>query len=169
VVGQSADPLVASPYLPVPTTSPSLAADPNNPSTSIVGYDLSAPMIPGISGQQTRVFWVVQASFEDPFAPDPKPTITRKVLCPNPFPVTIINGNQINFDIQAAFPGGVANIEAYNGPATQYQLVQNATLEPGAWSVFVWNGVLPNNGTLTGQVLANSGTMSDLRDVLVAP
>lgn len=161
--GQSADPLVVSAML---TTANGESLGSTADASLLLGFDLSAPQIAGVTGLQTRLFWVVFATYDDPF--NPGNMVTKKVLCVNPFPVTIVNGNTINFDINAEF-GGTANIEAYDATLTQYKPVSNATLAPGQYSAFVWSGVLPNNGTVTGQTLANSGIMSAPIDVTVAP
>jgi hypothetical protein len=175
--GVSADPLVVSAsFLSAATTSPSLT-DNSSPTTIVQGYDFTAPVIPGITGAQTRMFWVVWATYDDPFTATVGDIVgPNKVLCINPFPVTVVNGGQITFDFQAAFgvSPSLANVEVSDGgsPPT-YKIAQNATLTAAGggstYSVFLWTGVLPNNGTITGQVLANSGVMSELKDVKVLP
>jgi len=170
--GTSVDPLVVSPFLPasVPATSASLGMAATT-TTNILGYDLVAPPpIAGITGSQTRIFWIVWATYTDPFTGNPTPS-AKRVLCENPFPVTITNGNTIVFDM-AQF-GGKANIEAYDATGQQFKEVKDATLYAAPtgslYSFFVWSGVLPNNGTVSGTLLANSGVMSEQRDVNITP
>jgi hypothetical protein len=91
----------------------------------------------------------------------------------NPFPVTVTNGTSINFDMTQLNTGAI-NFEAYDSTGTQYQPIGpgapfNATLVGGSYSFFLWSGALPANGSVTGNVLANSGIMSEFKDINVTP
>ncbi|MDQ3024806.1 MAG: hypothetical protein M3R04_10605, partial [bacterium] len=164
--GVSASALVVSPLITSTAPNPVKLTTPDDLLT-ILGFDLSAPKVPGITGDQTYMFFVVQADYTDPFNAD-APT-QDKVLLINPFPVTVINTNTIQFMLSTLpTAANSANIEVHDSTGTQY-LPDTGTLDVGSYSYFLWTGVLPTNGTISGSVLANSGIISEFRDFNVAP
>jgi hypothetical protein len=165
--GVSAQPLVASAFITSTAPNPVSLAAPDTSPLVIQGFDFSAPAVPSVTGSQTYVVWIVNANYNDPFNGD-APT-TNVALLMNPLPVSVINGTRIEF-LMSSLPQGANNaqIEVTDPTGTQFQPV-SGTLTPGPYSYFLWVGVLPTNGTVAGQTLANSGIMSGLKTVDVIP
>jgi hypothetical protein len=156
VQATSTDPLVVSPMITVPPDNVPLSGP--GATATIIGQDMAAPAIPGITGTQTHLFWIVRATYPDPFNND-TPT-TNTVLCVHPFPVNVTTGNTINFDMNQLTTN--ADVEVFNGTDTQRTIIQNATLVPGEYNCFIWSGALPTDGSVPANIVAMSGVMSEV-------
>lgn len=154
---KSVDPLICS-ALVTDHQPPSVALD---GTLQVTGYDFTAPALEGVSGSETKLFWVVNAQYTDPFTSS---SVTRLVTLVHPFDAsvagTLISFSMSDLDSDGDTSNGVTNdIEAYSADGSQYQVVTGATLVPGDYQFFLWTGADTSNGSSI--VRANSGVFSD--------
>jgi hypothetical protein len=153
----SIDPLIVSALILEPVAPGEVPLDGE---LFISGFDFQAPVITGVTGNQTFMFWVVNATYDDPFVAGVDST-TNEVLMVNPVPVTPTSPQLIQFDMSTL--GAVVNVEVPDPTLSSYQVVP-ATLVEGDYQFFLWTGALL---TGTNQARAVSGVFSEPVDVAI--
>lgn len=154
---KSSSKLICSTYFSNPVQPDPV--DPLGP-LNITGFDLQPPVVSGITGTSTYVFFVVQASYTDPFGGGSK---SGQVLLVTPYKATSVGSNQIQ--IAQLYPSigngdGTGLVEVFNGTFDQTQVV-TGQFQDGDWQLFTWTGALDEG---TNFVKANSGIFSQLSE-----
>lgn len=158
---KSSSKLICSAYFSNPV-QPS-PVDPLGP-LNITGFDLQPPVVPGITGASTYVFFVVKAGYEDPFGAGHKDN--QSVLLVTPYKATV-GSNQIQ--IPQLYPSigngdGTGLVEVWNNSFDQAQVVTGTFQDGDGWQLFVWSGAIDEG---TSFVKANSGIFSQTIDFTV--
>jgi hypothetical protein len=121
-------------------------------SLTLTGFDFEPTVVPGISGDETYLMFMCQATYDDPFGGG---TVKKLALITRPYLVPDVQPNLIQ--IQMPDLGGAGPVEVYNNDFTQAQVV-NGTYDTGTWFVWVWSGA--NTETGTNFAKAHSGIFS---------
>jgi len=126
----------------------------------VTGQDFKPPQIPGITGPQTYMIWMVEATYTNPFT-NPPQLETELVLRVNPI---LIDPTATNITFNMSELGPTCDVEVFNASNDQAEIVTGTLQNDTTYYFFLWSGALSG---ASNRNLALSGIFSEAYPVEV--